>query len=1080
MKKLLICLLLCPLGLIAQNDPLWMRYSSISPDGSEIAFSYKGDLYKVAASGGVALQLTNHQAHDYEPVWSNDGKQIAFASDRHGNFDVFIISANGGNAKRLTYHSAGDHPTDFTPDNKNVIFSSSRKDHHKAVFFPSGALPEVYKISVDGGREKQLLSIPGEMAQYSPNTKKLIFHNRKGYENAWRKHHTSSVTRDIHTYDFDSKQFTKVVSWQGEDRNPIWKNDSEFYYLTEKSGDFNIWKSSIAGGTSTQLTKFKDHPVRFLSSSNNGVLCFGWDGEIYTMKEGEEPTKVSVKINADAQYNDVVIKRITGGATDFAVSPNNKEVAFIAHGEVFVTSIEHSVTKRITDTPQQERNLTFSKDGKSLVYSTERGSSWDIYKATLGRSEDKYFYNATIINEVALVNTEADEFQPVFSPDGKEIAYLENRSTINVYNLASKKTRKVMDGSLNYSYSDGDQYFAWAPDSKWLLVHFFDADRWNTDIGLLNVGSNEMINLTKSGYNNYGAKFAMDGEMVYWATDKQGYRSHGSWGAQSDVYAIFLTQDAYNKFSLSKSDYELWKEEQEDAKKEKSGDDADKKKDKKKKGAKDAKNAIVKLLKIEKDGLDDRKVRLTTNSSFLADFLIDKKGEELFYITRFEKGYDLWSNKFKDNKTKLLAKLGTTGSSLEFDKDQKQIYYLNRGRINKVSAKDGSNKGVSFSSEMNLNKQEERAYMFNHAWRQFKMKFYVEDLHNVNWDMYKTAYSKFLPHINNGYDFAEMLSEMLGEVNASHTGSGYFGGPSIRDRTATFAAFYDESYQGDGLKIAEIIDKSPLHTKTGKIKPGVVIEKINGTTITSNMNQYHLMNRTAGTKLLVGLYNPATKTRWSEVIKPISIGAENNLLYERWIESREAKVDKLSNGQIGYVHVRSMNSSSFREVFEKVLGKHNKKKALIVDTRFNGGGWLHDDLVTFLDGKNYLRFEPRGQKNMGGEPANKWQKPSCVLMSESNYSDAHMFPYAYKSLGIGKLVGMPVPGTGTAVWWETLLDGETYFGIPQVGMRTGDGKLMENTQLEPDVKVNNEYSNVLKGEDQQLAAAVKLLLETSN
>jgi Tol biopolymer transport system component/C-terminal processing protease CtpA/Prc len=1070
--------MLFPLGLIAQNDPLWMRYSSISPNGKEIAFSYKGDLYKVSSSGGVAVQLTNHQAHDSEPVWSNDGEHIAFASDRHGNFDVFIISSNGGMAKRLTYHSNDDHPTDFTPDNKNVIFSSSRKDHHKAVFFPSGALPEIYTVSVNGGREKQLLSIPGEMAQFSPDGNKLLFHNRKGYENAWRKHHTSSVTRDIYTYDIISKEFTKVVAWKGEDRNPIWKSNSEFYYLTEKSGDFNVWKSALAGGTSTQLTQFENHPVRFLSKSNNDILCFGWDGEIYTLKEGEKPNKVAIKINNDAQYNDITIKKITGGATDFAVSPNGKEVAFIAHGEVFVTAIEHLVTKRITNTPQQERNLTFSDDGKELVYATERNSSWDIYKASLGRTEDKYFYNATIIKEEPLINTNVDEFQPVFSPDGKEIAYLEERSTIKIYNLTSKETRKVMDGSLNYSYSDGDQYFAWSPDSKWLLVEYLDADRWNKDIGLLNVSSNEIINLTNSGYSNSRAKFAMEGEMVYWATDKQGFRSHGSWGSQSDVFAIFLTQDAYNKFSLSKSDYELWKEEHEDVEKDKSDDESDKSK-KKKKAADVTKNAKVKSLKIEREGLEDRKVRLTTNSSFISDFLIDKKGEELFYITRFEKGYDLWSNKFKEKKTKLLAKLGSSGSALEFDKDQKEIFYLNKGSINKVSAKEGKNKGVSFSSEMNLNKPEERAYMFNHAWRQFKMKFYVSNLHNVDWDMYKKEYSKFLSHINNGYDFAEMLSEMLGEVNASHTGSGYFGGPKIKDETATFAAFYDENYLGDGLKIVEIIDKSPLNTKTGKIKSGVVIEKINGTIMTPEMNQYHLLNRLAGNKLLIGFYSPNTKARWSEVIKPISLRAENNLLYERWIESREAKVDSLSNGQIGYVHVRGMNSASFREVYEKVLGKHNKKKALIVDTRFNGGGWLHDDLVTFLDGKSYLSFEPRGQKNMGGEPATKWQKPSCVLMSESNYSDAHMFPYAYKALGIGKLVGMPVPGTGTAVWWETLIDGETYFGIPQVGMRTEDGKLMENTQLEADVKVDNEYAKVLKGEDQQLQAAVKLLLETN-
>ncbi len=1077
MKPLFLIFIVLPISLLGQNNPLWMRYSAISPDGKEIAFSYKGDIFKVNADGGLALQLTNHQAHDTEPIWSNDGKSIAYASDRYGNFDVFLIPADGGQSKRLTFHSSSDHPMDFSPNGKNVIYSSSRKDDPKAVFFPTGALPEVYSVSVSGGREKMLLTTPSELVQYSPNGNKLIFHNRKGYENAWRKHHISSITRDIMTYDFASGKFETVISWQGEDRNPVWINDTNFYYLSEKSGSFNIWKASLKVGAESQISKFENHPVRFLSIAENGNLCFGYNGEIYTIVNGSAPSKVEVQINSDFQYNDAIIEKITSGADEFQVSPNGKEVAFIVHGEVFVTSIEYGATKQITATSVQERNLSFSPEGDKLLYSSERNESWNIYEASLGREEDKYFYNATIINEKVIISSTAEEFQPQFSPDGKEIAYLEERTTVKVYNVASKQSRTVLAGDLNYSYSDGDQYFTWSPDSKWLLVQYFDAERWNTDIGLLNVSSKEILNLTESGYNNYGAKFAMEGEMVYWATDKQGFRSHGSWGSEDDVYAIFLTSDTYNKFTLSKADYALWKEEQKEEEKKNDSKDTDKKSKKKKNAEKDEDSKKVTALKIERANLNDRKVRLTNFSSHLADFLVNEDGEEMVFISRFDKGYDMWSTKFREKKTKVLAKLGSSPSKLEFDKDQENVFYLNRGKISKVNLKDGKIKGISFSSEMTLDKGAERAYMFEHSWRQFKKKFYLENLHGVDWDMYKKNYQAFLPYINNGYDFAEMLSEMLGEVNASHTGSGYRLARSGGDKTATFAAYYDDTYTANGLKITEIIDKSPLITKSGKIKAGVVIEKINGKSIVQDANYYKLLNRKAGEKLLLSFYNPSNSQRWDEVVKPISLRQENRLLYERWIKTREEKIDQLSNGQLGYVHVKGMNSASFREVFEKVLGKHNKKKALIVDTRFNGGGWLHDDLATFLDGKRYMSFEPRGQKNMGGEPLNKWQKPSCVLMSESNYSDAHMFPYTYKALGIGKLVGMPVPGTGTAVWWETMLDGDTYFGIPQIGMRTGDGKLMENTQLEPDVKVDNTWNNVVNGEDEQLEAAVKLLLE---
>jgi C-terminal processing protease CtpA/Prc len=366
--------------------------------------------------------------------------------------------------------------------------------------------------------------------------------------------------------------------------------------------------------------------------------------------------------------------------------------------------------------------------------------------------------------------------------------------------------------------------------------------------------------------------------------------------------------------------------------------------------------------------------------------------------------------------------------------------------------------------------------MFEHAWRQFKKKFYVEDLHGVNWDMYKANYQRFLPYINNRYDFADMLSEMLGEVNASHTGAFAWENDPTGDATAALGVFYDESYNGDGLKITEVVEKSPLITEEGKVVDGVIIERINGDTLKAGENYLPMFNRKAGDKMLLSFYNPSTGERWEDVVEPISWGAQNQLLYERWIETREAEAEKLSDGKIGYVHVRGMNSSSFRELYDKALGKHNEKKALIVDTRFNGGGWLHDDLATFLSGEPYMQFVPRGQDNMGGEPLGKWQKPSAVLMSESNYSDAHLFPYTYKFFDIGKLIGMPVPGTGTAVWWERMMDG-TVFGIPQVGMRdVKTGELVENKQLEPDIKVPNEPGEVSKGRDQQLEAAVEHLM----
>jgi C-terminal processing protease CtpA/Prc len=314
-------------------------------------------------------------------------------------------------------------------------------------------------------------------------------------------------------------------------------------------------------------------------------------------------------------------------------------------------------------------------------------------------------------------------------------------------------------------------------------------------------------------------------------------------------------------------------------------------------------------------------------------------------------------------------------------------------------------------------------------------------------------------------------------LNASHTGGRYSRPEENADITASLGLIYDETWSGDGVKVMEVIEGGPLLNAKTKIAQGVVIEKIDGEAITANIDWNKLLNRKAEKNVLLNLYNPATKERWEEVIKPISPGQEQNLLYNRWVKNMRKQVDEMSGGKVGYVHVQGMNDGSFRTVYEEVLGKNANKEALIVDTRFNGGGWLHDDLVTFLGGKRYLDFSPQGVNPIPGEPRNKWSNPSCVLMSESNYSDAFIFPYAYKALGIGKLIGMPVAGTGTAVWWERQIDPTLVFGIPMVATIGKEKRPTENLQLEPDIRVPNDYTAILKGKDQQLERAIKEMLE---
>jgi Tol biopolymer transport system component/C-terminal processing protease CtpA/Prc len=1079
MKKLILSGIgtLILLAALAQDSTLWLRYPAISPDGQNILFCYKGDIYKVSSSGSQAVPLTISEAYDFDPVWSHDGKSIAFASDRYGNFDVYVMPASGGEATRLTYYSGDDIPSGFTPDDKGIIFSSIRQKLVTDVQFPVAGFPELYRVSVTGGESTQLLPVPAMGANYSNKGDKLIFYDQKGYESDWRKHHTSSVTRDIWLYDFASKKYTRLTTNAGEDRNPVFdRNDNDFYYLSEQDGKSNnVYKSSLSNPANpVALTSFSRHPVRFLTKSDNNTLCFGYDGSIYLLTPGGSPKKLAITIAEDGRNALEKILPVNSGVTEMKLSPNGKEIAFVFRGEIFVTSVEGGVTKRITNTPTQERSVSFSPDGRSLVYAAERNNNWDVFKTSIVRKEEPYFYASTILHEEPVVATPAEEFQPAFSPDGKEVAYLENRVTLKVINLASRQTRTILPADKNYSYADGDQYYQWSTDGKWFLVQFGVVRLFTTEIGLVSSdGKHAVINVTRSGYDNFNPKWSSDGKMMVYGCARDGAKSQSGYTSSYDVYGLFFTRDAFDRYRLSKEDYALLKELEDKSK------DSTAKAGEAVKGKKpdSTHKDTAKILKIDFDNLSERKARLTIQSADIADMALSKDGSKLFYMASFEKGYDLWVTELRTRDTKLFVKVGAKNASLEMSPDGKNLYLLAGGKISKVDPESGKMEPVGINGEMLLKPAEEKSYIFDHMWRQIKEKFYVEGLHGVDWNFYYNEYRKFLPSIGNDYDFAEMVSEMLGELNASHTGCYYFGSPVENpDQTAALGIFYDYQFKGPGLKILEVVEGGPLDKAALKVNAGDIIEKIDDIPVTGDADHYKYLNRKAGKLALLSLYDPVTGKRWEESVKPVSLDAEYELLYKRWVKNRRKEVDSLSGGRLGYVHVRGMNDNSYRVVIDEVLGKSIDKDALVVDTRFNGGGNLHEQLSDFLNGKKYFDIIPHGQ-TVGYEPYDKWIKPSIVLINECDYSDAHLFPVAYKLKNIGKTVGMPVAGTGTFVWWEEQIDPVLVFGIPQGGWKTPDGKFCENNQLEPDIKTLNKPEVYPYGRDEQIEEAVRELLK---
>lgn len=1055
----------------------WIRYAQVSPDGKTIAFSAYGDIYTVGIEGGVAQPLTVTNSYEFHPVWSADSQTLAFASDRAGNFDIYVMPVKGGSAKRLTFHSADDIPTDFIQNGKAILFNSARLDHPDSAQYPSTRFPELYQISVEGGLPKQLLTVPALEARLDKAEKRMLYVDKKSVENPWRKHQRSAATRDIWLLSGDTQQ--QLTQFDGNDISPIWSIDQQsMFYLSEGSGSFNVWRKSFDDSAPQQVTFHKTHPVRFLSQDNSGNLVYTWHGQLFRLVEGEpSPQAVDVQFRSDRGNSS--FQQGIDHVTEYAPSPNGREVAYIMRGDVYVAALDYSTIKRITETPEEEQGLSFSPDGKSLVYASEREGSWNIYQVTKQRSNESFFFSSTVLKEKAILATKDDLMQPAFSPDGKYLALLCNRNEVKLYHFETKKLRTILAPDFAYSYEDGDMWFQWSPDSQWLAYHYDDA-RWMKEVGLIKAdGKQPPINLSLSGYADSYPTWAMQGNAVIWETAKYGRRNHGSWGADMDMMAVFLNQQTLNEFAKSDEDRELALQESETEAENENADEQSKEKN-------NEDEQQLKKIHVERDGLDTRIRRLTLHSSELAGGYLTNDGGKLFYLSRFEDGFDLWVHEFENDSTYKFIDLNAHDVAFTVLADETVAIGLLDGRLFQIDLINGQLTPIETFVDIKTQPQAEYQYLFEHIWRLMKTKFYRKDMHGVDWDFYYQAYQSKLTSIHNGQDFSELVSEMLGELNASHTGSSYRS-PQQGEQTGSLGVYWEWDESAQGLRIKDVLPNNPFVLADKPIQVDDLIIAINGQMLTASQNPYQLLNQQVGKRVLIEWrpaandkkYNrrskPSPKTQ-QHVVRPMSLADEEYLAYQRWVTRQREMVEKHSAGQIGYIHILRMNDASFRETYAEILGRQQSRKAMVIDTRYNLGGWLHDDLAMLFSGQRYLEFVPRGRV-VGSDAHRRWQKPSIVVMNEANYSDAHIFPYVYKELGLGKLVGRPVPGTGTAVWWKTLYTEDITFGIPQVGVRGIDGQLLENQELRPDYPVANTPDQLVKGIDQQLLKAVDVLLE---
>lgn len=1052
MNKILIAALTAAAAATASAEaPLWLRDIKISPDGTHIAFTYKGDIYTVPTAGGRALRLTSQPTYETSPIWSPDSRTIAFASDRNGNFDIFTVAADGTSPswKRLTYNSAKETPEAFSPDGTEVLYSAAIQDPATSALFPTGRMTEVYAVPAGGGAPRQVLATPAVNISWAPDGRSFVYEDVKGFEDNWRKHHTSSVTRDIWRYTPATGEHERLVDRPGEDLSPVDAGDA-IYFISERAPQtsLNVYRAPAGDyAAATPVTDLRRHPVRFLSRAADGTLAFGYDGEIYTLAAGASaPRKVDIEIVADYLDEPESLYTTRQGRQAVA-SPDGKQVAFIYRGDVYVTSVEYSTTKQISNTPEAESDLSWGNDS-TLYYVSERDGRYNVYRATSRRgSADGDLSHATLIDETRVFDNDGHErTAPRLSPDGKQLAFILDRNILAVKNLENGRVRRLTDGST-YRQRDGGFYYRWSPDSKWIALEIVDRQHDPyTDVAILNVATGELTNITNSGYFDAAPSWTLDGNALIFATERFGMRNHASWGSQMDVMMVFMNDSSLTNYRISAEDRELA-----------------------------GKETVLKRdgdIDVVTDGIADRQVRLTPFSTDLRDAIVSADGETLYFISEADDGCFLWELDLEEGDLDMKKRLSDPLAHFDASADGETIFIFGT-KMQKMTPKTET---ISYEAEKLLDPAAERTFMFDNMVREEAERFYRTDMHGVDWPRLTADYRRFLPHIANNYDFAEMISELLGELNVSHTGARFTGSSETKvdDRTATLGVLYDMTYTGPGQRIAEILPQGPFATVNPSVTAGDIVLAIDGVDIDAEHPVETLLNEKAGKRVLVELRGTDGTSR-QVVVKPISRSRQASMLYRRWVRSRAAAVDSLSHGRLGYVHLESMDDESFRRAYSDLLGKYNDREGVVVDIRWNGGGRLHEDIEMLLSGQKYFTQEIRGERTCD-MPSRRWNKPSVMLMAEPCYSNAHGTPWVYRHRGLGKLVGMPVPGTMTSVNWVTMQDPSVYYGIPVVGYRLPDGSFLENTQLEPDVRVENTPADIVAGRDAQLEAAVTTLL----
>jgi tricorn protease len=1058
----------------AANEARLVRYPHYH--AGRIAFTYLGDIWTADENGQNVRRLTVNRARDVYPRFSPDGQWVAFSSDRDGNLDVFVVPATGGTPKQLTHHSSDDTVLAWTPDSKAILFASNRAEDFAG---------RLYTVGLAGGMPQNIGADMGVWASYSPDGSRLAI-NRHG-QVYWRKYYRGANQTDITLMDIAAKKFTNVTDFKGIDSWPMWGRDGFIYFVSDREGGglTNIWRVSdkaAAGATAEQVTTFKAGDVRWPAISGDGkVITFEHDFGIWKLDmASRKAAAIPLDISAETQDNTTEVRTFNSEADDYSLDPGGRRVALSVYGEVFTAPTEQGDLVQLTDGAARDQSPVYSPDGKKIAYVSDNSGREEIYVA----SADGTGAPAKISDIDAL------KLGFAWSPDSNSIAFVSSDSKLRRFDLDSKRTTDVATSKYGNIGAP-----VWSPDGQWIAYSRPDFVR-TSDVYIVASKGGEERKVTFDSYNDSSPRFAPNGRKLYFVRG-EGFGGRGGGGGASQIYAMTLEREDRDP-------------EDPVDRPEGSGDQAAEPRGRQT-------ETPPAPVTIDWAGLKRRTRQVTRMPFSILDYTVAPDSRTIAFVTTEPAGTRTIPVVYtiqQDGRrlTRVLAGGGSGGegdddapagggrgggvSDLAYTRDGRTLYFREgRGIYATTMAQQGGERGagagaasggrenvrrrVNFTPRVRIDLAAQWKQMFGDAWRTMKYRFYDPKMHGHDWDAMKAKYEPLVAHIGERHELLNIINEMIGELNASHTGAALGGGRGGGEGVSTgyLGVDLEPDAAAGRYKVTYVYEDGPADKDWVKVAAGNYLLAIDGKPVKVGDEYWDLLNHRLNRKVEVTFNTkPVEEGAWKTRIAPINQGAQNQLRYERWVKDRRAMVDKQSGGRVGYLHIQAMNQPSLLR-FEKELRENRNKEALVIDQRWNGGGNIDQELLAILVQREYQIWQPRGTE-AAPRPFAGFFGPKVVMQNWRSASNAEMFPAGFRSLGLGKVVGTPTSGAVIGTGSYSLIDGSTV-RTPGTGVYLADRQRtnMENYGVPPDIFVENTPEDNLAGRDRELETAVQELMK---